>query len=795
QEAEQAAAAGRAAAERKRQQTRALWQQKRDALHTRLVTEEQALQMQMQKLRGQLAAAAARLRAEVGGTDELRKQTAAQRQRVRQAEEALAGVRASAGAAAAQTEAERKALARMTADLLQLERALVELKAARERERQTYSVIPYRGRRGESRRPLYVECGPAGVVFHPERLAMSPAADPDAVRAEVERRVARQRDRVVAASGTAPETPYLMLLVRPDGISNYYLLQKALHGLTLDFGYEFIDPDWVLDFPATDEGAVAQPWMSVAQPPAGPRSPPGPTQPRGAPVAGLAAPGPGPGMGGPGGRGGGLGTTGGPFGAGGGTGFGPPGPGGLPGAGSGWGGVGGGSGAGVRGYSGRGMVAGPPGAEGTGNGFGGPGTDRYGGLGGGGSAGSGLAASGTPGSGGGVGGPGTGGGGNGPGLSGTGTPGTVAGGGGAGSAKAGSAGGTGAGGSGAGPGGGGNGAGGSGPGSPIARSQPVGLPPVGLGAPSKGGPYPATAGTAGAPGAVALANPSAGPSGSGVGPPGGSGGGGVVAAGPTGSGQDGVGAAAVPRPQGGPYTGQGGGGGATGAPGPGGGSPSGPTANGPASPSSGNPPGSRPGGAPGTAAAQVANGSATPAQPGDVPGPAGPPGDGTPAPATAPRGVVLGGGGDGGPARPEDEALARFAPPVLAGSRPKGLPPARRPVPLRPAQLHGTRPIFLECQADAVVLLPARREFPVSALTREPAGGPLVQAVRLALERQRAARLPDDPPLRPQIVFLVRPDGVRTYHLTYPLLGTLPAAQMRRNLHADEDVFSAMEGP
>ena len=154
EEAERAAAAGRAAAEKQRQQARALWQQKRDALHTRLVTEEQALQMQMQKLRIQLAEAAARLRAEVDGTDELRKQTAAQRQRVRQAEEALAGVRTAAGAAAAQTEAERKALARMTADLLQLERALAELKAARERERQTYSVVPYSGRRGESRRPL-----------------------------------------------------------------------------------------------------------------------------------------------------------------------------------------------------------------------------------------------------------------------------------------------------------------------------------------------------------------------------------------------------------------------------------------------------------------------------------------------------------------------------------------------------------------------------------------------------------------------------------------------------------------
>jgi hypothetical protein len=67
--------------------------------------------------------------------------------------------------------------------------------------------------------------------------------------------------------------------------------------------------------------------------------------------------------------------------------------------------------------------------------------------------------------------------------------------------------------------------------------------------------------------------------------------------------------------------------------------------------------------------------------------------------------------------------------------------------------------------------------------------------VRQALERLRAAQRPDDPPYRPQVVFLVRPDGVRTYHLVYPLLATLPAAQRRRNLHADDDVFSVMEGP
>ncbi len=152
-----------------------------------------------------------------------------------------------------------------------------------------------------------------------------------------------------------------------------------------------------------------------------------------------------------------------------------------------------------------------------------------------------------------------------------------------------------------------------------------------------------------------------------------------------------------------------------------------------------------------------------------------------------------GGGGGGEEVKPEDQALARHAPPVLPGARPKGLQP--RPVGMRPAQLHGDRPVFLECRADAVVLLAGRREFPVSSLTGDPAGNALVQAVRQALERLRAAQRPEGPPFRPQIVFLVRPDGVRTYHLVYPLLAALPAAQRRRNLHADDDVYSVLEGP
>jgi len=235
---EAARAAGlRAEWERKRQEARRTREQERAALHTRLLSEEQLLQMQMEKTRRELAEAAARLRAEEEDAAGLRRRIAEERNRVAGAEKALAGSRTAAARADGRAAGARSGLARMTADLLQLEQALKDLKAARERERQTYSVVPYHGKRGESRRPLYVECAADGVVFHPDRLRLDVAARPAEVRAEVERRIARQRERYPDDARSYPR-PYLLLLVRPDGIDRYYQLQAALSDLALDFGYE-----------------------------------------------------------------------------------------------------------------------------------------------------------------------------------------------------------------------------------------------------------------------------------------------------------------------------------------------------------------------------------------------------------------------------------------------------------------------------------------------------------------------------------------------------------------------------
>ncbi|MBI1833041.1 MAG: hypothetical protein HYR84_16495 [Planctomycetes bacterium] len=146
-------------------------------------------------------------------------------------------------------------------ELADLELAFQHLKKVRENDKQTYSVVPYRGKRGDARPPIYVECQRNGVMFHPEKKRLGLVdCTPDALRGEVERRhgpLAIQKlsnDRSTAQ----PTGPYVLFLIRPDGIASYYKTQSALRGYQLEFGYELVDAEWVLDFNAQGSGGRSQ---------------------------------------------------------------------------------------------------------------------------------------------------------------------------------------------------------------------------------------------------------------------------------------------------------------------------------------------------------------------------------------------------------------------------------------------------------------------------------------------------------------------------------------------------------
>jgi hypothetical protein len=109
--------------------------------------------------------------------------------------------------------------------------------------------------------------------------------------------------------------------------------------------------------------------------------------------------------------------------------------------------------------------------------------------------------------------------------------------------------------------------------------------------------------------------------------------------------------------------------------------------------------------------------------------------------------------------------------------------------------------IFVECKADEVIIYPGGSRIPVNSL-----GGhgntlnqSLLQAIQQMIARRQAMSASSESPQdasasSPQIRFLVRPEGLRTYFLAYPELESLHLPMSRENLDANEDVLRRVLG-
>jgi hypothetical protein len=244
------------------------WEQRRRQLHELLAREEETVVSRIKAVQDKTAATRLEVDAEETRIRELRQRLQAELGQVARTQDEVASKRAGIARAGDKVEASKQDLARLAGELARLEQTLRDLRALREREKQTYSLVPYLGRHGDSRRPIYVECTAAGLVFHPDRLVLEgPSLSPMRIRAEVERRIARSRTEVQVTALQSPagadKSAYLLMLVRPNGIASYYRTQTALVGLKIDFGYEFVEPDWILDFAGDDNTAAPQPWMTA----------------------------------------------------------------------------------------------------------------------------------------------------------------------------------------------------------------------------------------------------------------------------------------------------------------------------------------------------------------------------------------------------------------------------------------------------------------------------------------------------------------------------------------------------
>jgi hypothetical protein len=241
------------------------WEQRRRALHEKLQQQRQELQNQSATAERQLDAAIHEFQTEQAQIPALEHQLQAEKDNLLRQERAVASALQEAKQKREQSQATSAELTRLSGELLKLEQTLDDIKTLRQRQQQTYSLVPYRGRRGDNRQPIYLECAKESLIFHPDRMTLAATdSSGSAVLDEVERRIKRRQP--TSGSESAKEgTPYLLLLVRPNGIVTYYRTLAALRNLKVDFGYEFVESDWVLDFPRDDK--ATQPWMMAGAAP------------------------------------------------------------------------------------------------------------------------------------------------------------------------------------------------------------------------------------------------------------------------------------------------------------------------------------------------------------------------------------------------------------------------------------------------------------------------------------------------------------------------------------------------
>ncbi|QDU87766.1 hypothetical protein Pla175_11320 [Pirellulimonas nuda] len=159
-------------------------------------------------------------------------------------------------------QAERE-LQRLRELIEQTKQEIEQLEAERDKQAKSYSIVPYKGRSGTLRRPVYIECRKDRVTLQPEGVELGPDdfTPPLGVGnplAAVLRSAKEYYGRLDGGDGYNPEIePYPLLIVRPDGIADYYRVREAIRAWDSDFGYELVNADWELAYPTPNPDLAA----------------------------------------------------------------------------------------------------------------------------------------------------------------------------------------------------------------------------------------------------------------------------------------------------------------------------------------------------------------------------------------------------------------------------------------------------------------------------------------------------------------------------------------------------------
>jgi hypothetical protein len=154
--------------------------------------------------------------------------------------------------------AERDVLARETTSL--------RAEHTRAQSNSGAAVLPYKGPNGTWRVPIAIECHNGGVTVQPggPSVSLLELSSVLGLRGSpliiaVARRLAALKD--TSTPDGARAVPYILFVVRPDGIRPYYEARARLELLGLSFGYELVEQDAQIEYPDLADAAE---WSETA---------------------------------------------------------------------------------------------------------------------------------------------------------------------------------------------------------------------------------------------------------------------------------------------------------------------------------------------------------------------------------------------------------------------------------------------------------------------------------------------------------------------------------------------------
>lgn len=209
--------------------------------------------------------------------DLLRRQQAEQsrlgktRQTVRQVEASLAELTQEVEKAdlererlAEQSETLAQERARVAQEIAELKAKVDVVRRQKASQQSKYAFVPFDGRTGTTRRPIFIECTGTRIRFVPEDVSLTPREldgfsddfNPLLAGASALMKYWTEWNDKQSRPDSEPE-PYLLLIVRPSGTRSFYVAQALLNRIGKSYGYELVEEDWQMAVPDADPQARA----------------------------------------------------------------------------------------------------------------------------------------------------------------------------------------------------------------------------------------------------------------------------------------------------------------------------------------------------------------------------------------------------------------------------------------------------------------------------------------------------------------------------------------------------------